>query len=110
MVLGLKDQQSNGIWFLNKHSFSAQIHKIRTPLNAHAESVNQRLKKSANDYYYFDLVDLFCNQQGCQRVTEDGYVIIFDGSHLSENGAEFVAKNLSQTDWYKSLLSRKTAN
>ena len=110
MVLGLKDQQSNGIWFLNKHSFSAQIHKIRTPLNAHAQAVNQLLKKSADDYHYFDLVDLFCDQRGCQRVTEDGYVIIFDGSHLSENGADFVAKNLPQTDWYKSLLSRKKAD
>ena len=105
-VLGIKEQQSNGISFLRKHAFSPQISKIKTPPHPKTGAVNKILRTNADDYDYFDLLNLFCDRQGCQRVTEEGYVIIFDGSHLSENGALFLARNVKQKAWYQAFFSK----
>ena len=107
MVLGLKNQESNGIRFLSKHSLSAQIHKIRTPLHPHAGTINRLLQQNAAHYRYFDLVDRFCNTQGCQRVTEQGYVIVFDDAHFSEQGARFVGQGVDQAPWFHHLTTAR---
>jgi len=104
MVLGLKVQQNNGIWFLSKHAFSPQVHQLRTPPHPQALTINNVLKKKAVEYEYFDLLDLFCNASGCQRVTKEGYVIIFDDSHLSENGAKYLARKIGNKNWYSNFL------
>ena len=105
MVLGLKNQTSDGIWFLNKHSLSPGIDKIRTPMDPHAATINQKLRSRQNGYIYFDLLPHFCDGQGCQRVTEDGYVIVFDQAHLSEQGARFIGQQAGGASWYKLLSS-----
>ncbi len=107
MVLGLKVQSNNGIWFLNKHAFSPNVHKLRTPPHPKTGNINHVLKNAAKSYRYFDLLDRFCNAQGCQRVTKEGYAIIFDDSHLSENGAKFLARDIQRSYWFKHLLERK---
>lgn len=107
MVLGLKNQNSDGIWFLNKHSLSPNIHKIRTPMNSHAAGLNHALRARQEGYTYFDLLDLFCNAEGCQRVTKQGYVIVFDQAHLSENGARFIGQQIRGTSWFKQLQQPK---
>ena len=110
LVSGLKNQINNGIWFLSKNAFARDVDKLRTPLDQQSAKVNERLLQAAVDYRYFDLVNGFCNAQGCQRVTEDGYVIVFDQSHLSEKGAKHVASNIAQEAWLKALLEhRKSA-
>jgi len=106
-VLGLKVQQSDGIRFLSKHAFTPQVDKLRTPINPKARRINQTLKRQANNHDYFDLLDLFCNKQGCQRITKERYAIIFDGTHFSEHGARFVAKNLKDQPWFNELQERK---
>ncbi len=109
MVLGLKNQTSDGIWFLNKHSLSPGIEKIRTPMHPQAATLNQMLRSKQEGYIYFDLLDRFCGAVGCQRVTEEGYVIVFDQAHLSEQGAKFIGRKVAETSWYKLLLTPKTA-
>jgi hypothetical protein len=103
MVLGLKNQTSDGIWFLNKHSLAANIHRLRTPMHSQAATVNQMLKSRQNGYIYFDLLDRFCDASGCQRVTQDGFVIVFDQAHLSEQGARFIGQKSADTSWFKLL-------
>lgn len=106
MVLGVKVQISNGIWFLTKHSFSAQVHQMRTPLHPNTANINHLLRTAGDNYDYFDLTQLFCNQEGCLRVTPEGYVIIFDDSHLSEKGAEFIARGIESASWYPRLVQK----
>ena len=108
LVSGLKDQVSNGIWFINKHAFAPGVHTLRTPASPHVLHVNRRLQASAQNYVYFDLLDRFCNEEGCQRVTQDGYAIIFDQSHFSEWGARFVGQKITDTDWFKLLTTPST--
>ena len=107
MVLGSKTQMNNGIWFLHKNAFSPQAHTLRTPPNPKTAVINNILRKGANNYRYFDLLDLFCNAEGCQRLTQDGFAIIFDDSHVSENGAKFLARSVKETAWFKQLSKRK---
>jgi len=104
-VLGLKVQQNDGIWFLSKHAFKPQVEKLRTSPHPHALGLNKLLESRAENYDYFDMLNLFCNAEGCQRVTKDRYVIIFDSTHFSEKGADFAAKRLKQQDWYQSLIA-----
>jgi len=106
-VLGLNVQSNNGIWFVSKHAFSPQADALRTPPHPNTAVINTQLQTQASIYDYFDLLDLFCNASGCQRVTEEGYAIIFDDSHFSENGAKLLAQRMKETDWYKELLSYK---
>lgn len=107
MVLGLKNQNSDGIWFLNKHIFKPNIADIKTPMNAQAATVNQVLSsRQNNDYTYFDLLDLFCEAGQCQRVTDDGYVIIFDQAHLSKHGAKMLGMRARNSHWFKLLKER----
>lgn len=107
MVLGLKNQTSDGIWFLHKHSLSPSIHKLRTPMHPQAAAMNQKLRSNQSGYTYFDLLDRFCNHDGCQRVTEKGYVIVFDQAHLSQQGARFIGQRVAATSWFKLLNTAK---
>ncbi len=106
-VQGMKNQQSDGISFLAKHSFSSRLHKIRTPVNPHTTSINNQLKFRAKDYTYFDLLNQFCNELGCQRVTPNGYLIIFDGTHMTQQGAAMVGEYLQHEPWFKGLLNTR---
>lgn len=105
MVLGSKVQINNGIHFVSRHVFTPQSHELRTPPHPKTVEINTQLKELADDYIYFDLLDRFCNTLGCQRLTKDGYVIIFDENHLSESGAKFLAQDIHDTDWFQHLLS-----
>lgn len=103
-VLGLKVQQNNGIRFLSKHAFKPRVDELRTPPHPNALGINKVLKGRAKNYDYFDMLSLFCDTSGCQRVTKDGYVIVFDATHFSEKGAHFAAQKLKEQAWYQQLL------
>lgn len=103
-ILGQKTQQFDGMAFLAKMAFKPNLHKIKTPLNDSALRINDLLKKHAKRYEYIDLLPQFCSLEGCQRVTRDGHLIIFDGTHLSEQGARHVGRNLALEPWFKELL------
>jgi peptidoglycan/LPS O-acetylase OafA/YrhL len=103
-VSGLKDQESNGMYFFSKNVYVPQIDKLRTAVHPNVEHINNALQKMPGDFVFFSLLDQFCNKQGCQRVTEDRRVIIFDQSHMSPAGAEFVGQNLARTPWAKELV------
>ena len=104
LLSGLKSQTSNGIHFLTKHAFSAQNHKIRTPPHPNTLAMNRAMQQIKGDFIYFDLMDQFCDPAGCQRVTDDGYLIIFDESHLSPYGAKFVGSGVSEAPWFTQIV------
>lgn len=106
-VAGLKDQATNGVYFLSKNIYQPQMDKLRTPLPANVIHMNRALKGLEGDYIYFTLLDQFCDEQGCQRVTTEKRVIIFDQSHLSPAGAQFVGDKLRSANWLQTLLANK---
>jgi len=108
-ILGSKVQFGNGIRYLSKNAFLPNIHKLRVRPHPNTIKLNRQLRAQAQeqDYEYFDLLNLFCNKAGCQRITKDGYAIVFDETHLSENGAKFLAKNMRETEWFKRLVIAK---
>ena len=105
-VLGLKNQHPDGIKFLFKHVFTRNNHKIRTLPHKNVAIINHHIKKVQAEFEYFDLLDLFCNDSGCKRITEDGYLVIFDGTHLTPYGAQLLGERVHQTEWFQSLLHK----
>ena len=104
LVLGLKNQHPDGLKFLAKHVFTPENHKIRTFPHENVQVMNPEIQMLDADFEYFDLLENFCNETGCQRITREGHLIIFDGSHLTPYGAKLIGKNLKHTDWYQSIL------
>lgn len=104
LVSGVKDQISNGMLFFTKNISSPRIDKLRTPAHPNTLVMNHAMRNLEGDFVYFDLLDQFCGSEGCQRVTKGGHVIIFDGSHMSPQGAKFVGQNLDKTEWFNVLI------
>jgi len=104
MVLGQKLQQQHGVKLLAAHPLPV-LTRLRIPLSAEAQNINQVLRDAAAGYYYFDLTSEFCNAEGCRQATKEGYVIVYDVVHLTPEGAIEVGKNFTQTDWFKRILN-----
>lgn len=106
LLLGQKDQQSNGMAFLAKYAFSPDLVQIRTPVHPSADHINKLLQRDtqAAGYEYFNLLAQFCNADGCRRVTENGDLIIFDGTHMTQAGARYVGEQITEQAWFKRIL------
>jgi hypothetical protein len=48
---------------------------------------------------------MLCDEKGCQRITENGDLIIFDGTHLTPAGTKFIGEKIPSQDWYQELIS-----
>ncbi|NND82210.1 MAG: acyltransferase [Gammaproteobacteria bacterium] len=106
LMLLQKSQISDGMSFLAQHAYDPNIKNIRTPLHPNTEHINTLLR-SASDQDGFELISLlpnFCDNSGCQRVTDNGDLMIFDGVHLTQAGARYIGKQLVQQVWYQNLL------
>lgn len=104
-VLGSKTQKINGMYFLSKHVFDRNNHLIRAPYHPRTKVINTKLQKLEADYEYFDLLDLFCNIEGCQLVADNGELLIFDNSHMTIPGAKIVGAKFIDTNWFKKLVN-----
>jgi len=103
-VQGPKDQNIPGTLFLAQNIFKPDIYKLRTPISDKTKIMAHALRESESNFSYFDLLEHFCDSSGCQRVTKEGYLITFDSSHLTAQGAQFVGRNLSDTQWFSKLV------
>jgi peptidoglycan/LPS O-acetylase OafA/YrhL len=57
--------------------------------------VNERIHKAVGDYF-FNMQDIICGgDRNCPLFTDDGFLISFDGAHLTKNGAQFVGAKLA---------------
>ena len=106
-VQGLKVHLVDGIAFFAKKAFQNNNHQIRVKMNPVGVEQNHQLKRIEGDYQYFDFLPMLCDDKGCQRITEDGDLIIFDGTHLTPAGTKFIGEKIPSQDWYKELISIK---
>lgn len=104
-VLGSKTQKLNGMYFLSKHVFDRNNHLIRAPYHPRTKVINKKLQNLSANYEYFDLLDLFCNEQGCQLVADNGELLIFDNSHMTIPGAKIIGAKFSEKSWFKKLVN-----
>lgn len=104
-VAGIKDQPTNGIYFLTKNVYAPQIDKLRTPVPRNVYFMNRAMQRMPGTFTFFTLLDQFCEAEECQRVTPDRHIIIFDQSHMSPAGARFVGEKLPSVAWVKELLN-----
>lgn len=104
-IVGRKDQSMNGVKYIAKYAFRKTSHNIRTPMHNKTEKINKKIKQVKSDFLFIDLLNCFCNDDGCQRVTDNGYLIIYDNSHLSPEGAKHIGSNATRSQWMASLES-----
>lgn len=102
-IVGAKNQTMDGVKFNAKYAFHKSIHNIRTPVNKIAIERNIKIKKCKSDFLFINLLDYFCTDNQCQRVTNQGHIIIYDTSHLSPEGAKYIAARASSSIWLSSL-------
>ena len=102
-VVGRKDQTVNGIKFNARFAYRRSADRVRTPVASLAQNYNNQISRLKEDFIFIDLLDFFCDDTGCQRVTEEGYLIIYDKTHFSPRGARLVGDEASNSEWMKSL-------
>lgn len=98
---GLKVHQVDGIAFFAKKAFQMNNHKIKVKMNPVGLIRNKQLKAIDADFTYFDFLPILCDKEGCQRITKDGDLIIFDGTHLTPAGAKFIGSRIPEQSWYQ---------
>jgi len=103
MVLGQKQQAFDGTHLLGSYPL-ALLKKLRLQPNPKTTQLNKLLKSNAKNFFYFDLLDEFCNDDGCRQSNDDGYVIVFDRIHLTPEGAAYVGRNFEKREWFKRIM------
>jgi peptidoglycan/LPS O-acetylase OafA/YrhL len=104
-VQGLKIHNVDGIAFFAKQAFQVNNHQIRVEMNPVSRARNTQLNAIDAEFTYFDFLPILCDERGCQRITEDGDLIIFDGTHLTPAGARFIGKQIGTQAWYQQLAA-----
>ncbi len=105
-VVGRKDQSVNGIKFNAKFAYRKSAHRLRTPVAKSAKKYNAEIDQLSEDFLFVDVLDSFCDENGYQRVTDQGYLIIYDNNHLSPRGAKFIGDQVKESPWMNSLLHK----
>jgi len=83
----------------------------RTKPRASYIETNSMMREIAGEDY-LDFYDLLCSRdRGCPLSTPDGFLISYDGSHLTEEGAKFVGSKLNNsTNFANFWNSLQTSN
>ncbi len=104
-VQGLKVHLVDGVAFFAKNAFEKNSHQIRVMMNPVSLHQNHQLKRIEGEFTYFDFLPMLCDEKDCQRITENGDLIIFDGTHLTPVGNKFIGAKIPSQDWYQELIS-----
>lgn len=80
---------------LKKDEDSTQIYQ-RASLYKKLSLIDKRLRSyaSMDKVEYISILDTLCNENGCRAITPDGTPIIFDDSHLTHEGAQYILKQI----------------
>jgi len=106
-VVGNKTLSMSGVNFLAKYSLRKTIHKIRTPVTKMTKRLNKKIKGLNSDFLFINLLDAFCNETGCTRTSNNGYLIIYDYSHLTPYGARYIGHKVTRSEWMNSLANAR---
>lgn len=104
VVVGLKNQDMTGRKFQSKYKYDRDNYKIRTKWHPHTWIMNDRIRHLSGDFFFFDQLPYFCEEDMCQRTTREGYLIIVDAQHLSRQGVVFLADKIRQKGTLHRLL------
>ena len=102
-VVGLKEQAIAGVKLLANHGLRGNMASIKLPLPAKTLSINAAIRNTASNFVFVDPFDLVCDEKGCNQTTDDGYIIFYDGIHLTPEGAKLVGKRFMER-WEPQIL------
>ena len=91
-------------WFGNKHLvFPGERERVKIngnlaefyPPNLTKQAINDSMQKILEDRFV-DPYKILCFDQKCRVKDEEEGILIYDGFHLSRNGAEYLAREISR--------------
>ena len=75
---------------LLKMKFGDRINLMHN-LSEENKRKNNKLKENKN--LFFDYFDILCKKNKCSKFTDEGFLISYDGQHLTKEGVSFIVKN-----------------
>tara|TARA_B100000963_G_scaffold352704_2_gene366305 strand:- start:3899 stop:5797 length:1899 start_codon:yes stop_codon:yes gene_type:complete len=67
--------------------------RINLTHNLNAEKIQKNNKLKENKTLFFDYYDILCKKNKCSKFTDEGFLISYDGQHLTKEGVSFILKN-----------------
>ena len=75
--------------YLNQMSYQ----DINLEDNIKIDNKLELLAKEHSNVYYYDLKSRLCNENQCRTRTDEGNILIFDSSHLTKHGSDYVLRD-----------------
>jgi hypothetical protein len=91
-VVGFKKQEIDGVKLLATYGLRGNVSAIKLPMPAKTLHINERIGNVASNFTFIDPADLVCDDKGCSQFTDEGYIIFYDGIHLTPQGAKLFGK------------------
>lgn len=104
-VVAMKQLAMDGVKFIARYGLRSSTQSVHTAVNGETVNINRKLRELKSDFLLVNLMDVFCDDSGCKRLTEDGHLIIFDTAHLSPWGAKYIGQKSMGSEWMQALLS-----
>ena len=67
--------------------------RINLMHNLNQEKIKKNNKLKENKNLFFDYYDILCKKNKCSKFTDEGFLISYDGQHLTKDGVSFIVKN-----------------
>ena len=102
-VIGLKQQSVDGVKFIARQALRTQSIELGSSMENHSTVINAKIQNIEADFLYIDLLNYFCDDSTCRRLTDNGELIIYDKSHFSPHGARYIGLKAHGAEWMMAL-------
>lgn len=66
--------------------------------------IDQKLKQVVSEERFVDIFSYVCSGKDCPLFDENGFLISYDGDHLTSHGAMYLGKNLLLTPLFSAIM------
>lgn len=103
IVVGKKILNAEGLTVYAKHS--KNISDASLKLSGESFLINSQIAKIDADFLFINIADYFCKGDDCKVANDNGYVYVYDSTHLTPKGAETIGNKLKNKNIGKSFFA-----
>ncbi len=106
-IQGPKKQQFKGVAFISRYYMLPPLERLKKipPPSLMLLRVEEILRKTKGIEDYISLYDILCDEgiKSCKVLSPEEGIIIYDNSHLTQHGAEFLYKKLERIGFWDQI-------
>lgn len=106
-IQGPKKQQFKGVAFISRYYMLSPLERLKKipPPSLMLLRVEEILRKTKGIEDYISLYDILCDEgiKSCKVLSPEKGIIIYDNSHLTQHGAEFLYKKLERRGLWEQI-------